>query len=282
MNINFTILFQNGFTRKTKSIFAISRVLNLIAILSLVFYGTNSNPSILKGEERSLKLQKVEKVDHSNDIEDEENKKMFEALVSRNHAPVIPFSGQSKNAKDFNAEQSRVLAVAKKLAEHAEELWPQIVAHLDDERYSISYTYFGEDKNLTVGDVCFWIVSDYLAQAYTWHIPNDFERATRYYLYPEVTTRGNIFLKTWCESRSRKELYELQIEMCEWAVEKAPQELDEYSSEHRRAIVAALKGQITDLRETKKPLKIEGFGERSFDTELYHPKEIGNDESNRG
>jgi hypothetical protein len=196
--------------------------------------------------------------------------KTIETLASRNHAPVIRGGDQYEIplfARDYNwADQDRVVAATRELVDHAERRWPEIVAHLDDTRYCITYDFdtpaCAMPKNLSVGDVCKWIISDYLSQPYVWHIPQGGEPAYLGFSIPDVARHGNAALKVWCETRSRKRLYELQIEVCEWAAHEAAKRdgpLSELSDERRRAVVAGIKGQIAELCESKRAIKSERF-----------------------
>ncbi len=127
----------------------------------------------------------------------------------------------------------------------------------------------GGPRNLSVGDVCADIVSDCVSEAYILHIPEGTEEVVKFFNVPDVACHGNLALKKWCESRAKKKLYELQIEMCEWAIPQVAKFDQQLSSERRRAVVAGIRGQIADLRESKKAVQIEGWGERQPGAEPY-------------
>jgi hypothetical protein len=195
---------------------------------------------------------------------------LIDALASRNRAPVLHGGDEyemPRFAGDFNwADQERVVAAIRRLVGNAQQVWPDIVAHLGDERYCVTYDFDTPARdgpgNLSVGDICKWIISDYLSQAYLWHIPDAGERAYTAFFMPDIARHGNAALKAWCETRRNKKLYELQAEVCEWAVReaaKADGPLSELSDEHRRAVVAGIKGEIAELRESRRPVKSEGF-----------------------
>jgi hypothetical protein len=60
-------------------------------------------------------------------------------------------------------------------------------------------------------------------------------------------------LAKWCREQhdKKKEFYELQIEMCEWAMRKIPS-LDEPSETEKRDAIAKIQAQVDDLRRTKR------------------------------
>ena len=196
--------------------------------------------------------------------------KLVDALASRNAAPSIQPNGGLYRLPGFPknydwADQDRVVGAIQRLVHDAEGVWPEIVGHLDDKRYSITYELFDKATNLSVGDMCKWIISDYLSQAYFWHIPSKGARPFWGFYMPDVARHGNTALKAWCEARSQKRLYELQIEVCEWAIVEARRKdgpLSELSDERRRAVVAGIKGQVAELRDSKRAVKVDRFGAR--------------------
>ncbi len=78
---------------------------------------------------------------------------------------------------------------------------------------------------------------------------------------PEIA-RDRKELKSWCGERAKKPLYELQIEMCRWAIA----ELNAADFGHwvsglrRRAWLAAIEAQIGSLQKSKKSVPFSGFG----------------------
>jgi hypothetical protein len=68
-------------------------------------------------------------------------------------------------------------------------------------------------------------------------------------------------LKTWCEERSDKKLYELQTEACEWMVsELSKPDLNlKVDSGDIRLWVGLINYEADDLRKSKKAVKFKGF-----------------------
>ncbi len=212
---------------------------------------------------------------------------LVESLASRNPAPRKPPPERPPVFGKTHswAEQDRVVGVIKRLVQHAEEAWPELVAHLDDTRYSITYEVDEVPKNLSVGDVCKWIISDYISQAYFWHLPESSQRVFNIFNVPDVARHGNHALKEWCEARKEKKLFALQVEICRWAIAQVAEladkrddgivVLDEFSPERRRAVIAGIKGQIAELRESKRAVTVERFGARGPERwGLYTPERI--------
>jgi hypothetical protein len=69
-------------------------------------------------------------------------------------------------------------------------------------------------------------------------------------------------LKPWCEQRRNKKLYELQIEMCDWATNAlaASEEFARYSKEGRDTWTAGIAKAAESLRKSKTAVQWEGFG----------------------
>ncbi|NMC20945.1 MAG: hypothetical protein GYA33_11050 [Thermogutta sp.] len=73
-------------------------------------------------------------------------------------------------------------------------------------------------------------------------------------------------LKSWCEERRDKKLYELQIEMCEWAKTELgkPDDFHGISQLRKRAWISALDAEIESLRESERAVSFPGFGSEEF------------------
>ena len=97
------------------------------------------------------------------------------SLENHNPPPLIIGVGPEYAARfdiRYNwSEYNRVLALIQVLADHAEEAWPELVGHLDDERYCTTLKY-SEDftRSHSVGDICREIICGWLSGAYYRHI----------------------------------------------------------------------------------------------------------------
>lgn len=195
----------------------------------------------------------------------------IEKLVNHNPVPrLVGDKGQRDPIFDVKydwAEYHRVWMALRELAPKAEALWPELVKHLDDERYCMTaLTWSDNTHNLTVGDVCHELISNILSNAYYQHLkPNSLDIYGRMGR-PDIA-RDKKKLKSWCEARRDKPLYELQMEACEWAVKRLTksEDLPRVSNSTRRAWIAAIKAEIQSLTKSKLAVPSEWFrGEEYF------------------
>jgi hypothetical protein len=118
----------------------------------------------------------------------------------------------------------------------------------------------GLSYNWSVGNICHEIVGRTLAAAYYQHLkPLKVIVEIRLGL-PDVARTKK--LKSWCQEQSKKELFELQMDMCEWAVtelKQHPDELRGVSSEMVRAWTGAIEAERESLRVKKRAVPYGGF-----------------------
>jgi hypothetical protein len=189
-------------------------------------------------------------------------KRVIESLANANSPPKLVGGVEQrpvfKNGFDWS-EQDRVQKAIKLLVNHAEEAWPDLVNHLDDNRYAITYHFptFDSAENYSIGDICEQIISDSISQGYYHQLPRRSRASEQvYHLTSEPLPCKEGKLKTWCEARSKKKLYELQVEMCNWVLGEIP-ELTKATEDERKSAIAAIKTQIKTLETTKKPVQID-------------------------
>ena len=188
---------------------------------------------------------------------------MVEALANRNPAPEIVERSRwypvfAKNY-DWPAYGRAWLAFGT-LIEHAEDAWQEMVGHLGDDRYSITFkavSTSGYGFNWSVGDVCGEIIVSYLTEGFLQHLQLDKPAYARLRM-PDVT-RDRRKLRAWCEQRSVKRLFELQIETCEWAIAELKKGGFTGMSTSQR--VAAIQSEIDRLRASKQAFHLHSFGE---------------------
>ena len=222
--------------------------------------------------------------------------RLIEGLVSRNkQPPIVPLKppdtikhGSVWNfvetdraplfSKDYSwADQERVLAALKKLEGiEGEELWPRLVEHSKDMRYSLTCIDCEDPVNLTVGKLCWWMAHNDLLCVYQEFgganvLPGDYPESStdgftrKFYpilvhpynlddeVYYDRGTRKGEDLRTWYGARAGKPLYELQIEVCGWVTQKV-QKLDDVPEKPRSEFLSHVKEQIEILRRTRKPI----------------------------
>jgi hypothetical protein len=180
---------------------------------------------------------------------------VINALENHNPAPGREYNGDGYSplfCKKYNwDEYRRVSKVIQFLKCHGEEAWPELLQHFDDKRYCITVgvNEYDSSRNCTVGDMCQQIVRDYLTAAYRRHISQLRVDEIQYYvLCAPAMLRKPEDLKAWCDKRKGKRLYELQIEMCEWAIEAA-RKLDAYRRPN--AFAVAVRFEIDSLQTSR-------------------------------
>ena len=193
---------------------------------------------------------------------------MVEALANRNPVPnPVKASGRCYMiyAKNFNElEGARAFIAFLSLIDRAEGVWQEMVGHLDDGRYCTTAYDATEGAyafNLSVGEACREIIVGYLTEGYLHHLHLDKMGYARMQMREVTSNRKK--LKAWCDERSTKHLYELQIEMCQWAISEL--EKGGFGKEVPTPTllewVAAVRSEITSLKVSKKALHFRGFGE---------------------
>ena len=178
---------------------------------------------------------------------------IINGMVNHNRAPTLHEDRFNFEADYDWTDCDRVLRVVQQAVDAVEELWPVLVEHLEDQRYCISCAVGEKPRNFTVGKICQNIISNALSEAYIPCGPKGKGVFHRLYM-PDVARGDAAALKAWCKERSGKKLYELQIEMCEWAISTVA-ELKQISEEQRSKSIGEIKGQIAVLRESKRAFK---------------------------
>jgi len=196
---------------------------------------------------------------------------MVEALGNRNPVPGIDADHQAVFPKRYDSsEYVRAARAFYVLIDHAEDAWPEIVGHLNDDRYSITISHdidssSGYAHNWTVGDVCREIVVGALTGSYLQHVHTDkksYYRLEKFLPDKRGSMIGKDILKAWCDARSTKRLYELQIEVCQWAVAEVEKGgFERVSKSERLEWIAGIKSEIERLKTSKQAFRFKGFGE---------------------
>jgi hypothetical protein len=210
-------------------------------------------------------------------------KSLIEAIVSSNAAPTMKggtYHGDPHGDPQFDenfdwTEYKRVNNAIDFLACHAEEAWPELLKHFEDKRYSTTTQSEGYGNNYDVGGICKLIVTESLTQGYRKHfgllsVLPYWESAYHAINIPENLDKEE--LKEWCIKRKNKNLFDLQIEMCEWAIStiKNSKKLAKLTIQERKPFMDAVQMEIDLLKKTKKALVFSGF--RGYeDFEPYQP-----------
>ena len=112
-----------------------------------------------KGQTQCTRFQHASQVTTSTKKAEDDASAMIEKLVNLNPAPELVGDGSDTvpifDKKYDWAEYHRVWKVLRELATDAEVLWPELVKHLDDDRYCMTGVTFSDSTfNWTVGDAC--------------------------------------------------------------------------------------------------------------------------------
>jgi hypothetical protein len=210
-----------------------------------------------------------------------DGKRLVEALVNRNAAPEIdgeyPNAGEPLFKKDYDwSEYYRVNGAIDSLGQNALAVWPQLLQHLDDERYCTTrHDEYGH--NYSVDGLCDLIVRGCLTAGYARHLHLLYQAShdpefvgAKFYCPDIVATAAD--LKSWCEKRVREPLYEQQVEMCEWAIANAIARKRLFDKGQPEPFIRAVQAQIKELRESRQAVPFPGFGMDDF--RRYGPDSI--------
>src|SRR5262249_23312501 len=145
----------------------------------------------------------------------------------KNSAPKIVTTGRDSlpvfDDSYDPAEQRRVKQALLDLNKSVgNELWPLLVKHFGDKRYALTFEGDFRAQNETVGILCRKMAWNDLLLAYIQYAPSVDKSEgleSPNYRYSEWTPDLNA---DWYREREGKQLYELQVELCEWAMTKAP------------------------------------------------------------
>jgi hypothetical protein len=221
---------------------------------------------------------------NSNNEIDEKKKfqnaeQLIDSLKNHNIPPKI-IGDDQKYVPIFNkyynwSEQDRIQKVIQKIINNGEQYWPILVKHLDnDDRYCMTYAYYDSANNYSIQMICEDIISDYLTEAYHQQIPNEIvygsEQLYSHLRVPDIVYKNK--LKQWCIKNKNKKLYELQIEMCVWAI-KELDNVNELKNKDKILIKDNIQKEIMRLKISKKPVILKTYGRGEKIITIYNSKQ---------
>lgn len=195
-----------------------------------------------------------------------DSRAMVEALANRNLAPKHVGTRHEPifDSKFDWRENARAWNALKLVIQNAEAAWPELVSHLDDERYCITCKWFsGFTYDYTVDQACREVILRNLSCGYFETIsPLLSLKQPHLALQTPSFLRDPAKLKAWCEARREKKLYELQIEICEWAATEVAgsEEFGRVNLNTKKEWIAGIERASKSLRETKAAVLWKGFG----------------------
>jgi hypothetical protein len=153
------------------------------------------------------------------------------------------------------AEQRRVFNACKILVKrNGADLWPFLVEHIGDKRYTFTCTLDDFGKNITIGSICWQIAYGDLINPFSHFWPSKTEIrgaiswGGRSYIPPPYHD-----LKGWCDARQGKPLWELQVELGQWGIQSL-EDLKEMPNEEKTDLIRKIKATIEVLQQDKKPI----------------------------
>lgn len=188
--------------------------------------------------------------------------RLIESLANGNEKPKIVkvSSGISIDSPlfpenyDWN-EDKRVLHAFNALAaQDCDDVWRRLVKRIDDERYALNYADNNRAKQFSVGDLCRLIAEGDLLRTYEQFVELGQPGTTKRKIAGALAGPTELDdLKAWAHARKGKPLYELQIELCEWAVETM-RDVEAASDTVKKEFIGKVQTQIVELRNNKKPV----------------------------
>lgn len=178
---------------------------------------------------------------------------LVDALATTNHAPRLFGQGFRRPffPKNFDwNEYARVRSAIKDLEANAEDVWPSIVEHITDSEYCFTVEVVDSAYNYTVGDVCYTLVKNWLRRG----CPGTMAMDSDSYWFVAPGFMKPPELRDWCRARRDKKLYEMQIEVAEWAISIIP-EKSKMPKVIQDEAITSIKERITELQETKKAVR---------------------------
>jgi hypothetical protein len=176
-----------------------------------------------------------------------------EKLATINKPAIIrgePGDQRATFAKGYDSSESeRVDKAVKEAIKRSEELWLELADHLEDDRYCKTVgSDAGYPRNWSVGDVCQHIIGETLSEPYYRHLQPATKEDFHRFRLPAVA-QDKRKLREWCLARKDRKLYELQIEMCDWAITQfGASDTDEEGE----LLIPAIKREIATLKKTRK------------------------------
>ena len=199
---------------------------------------------------------------------------LIDALASRNPPPKVDNKGAEGSALfderyDWEEQDRVVKALGKLIAAEGAELWPRLVERMNDKRYSLTYEHDGYVINATIGQLCRELALGDLLWPYWQHMPTmqGVSRQSQYWELraPQMDLQHGLEAWAWYRSRRGDKLRDLQIEVCNWALKRAPalHEIPEHqlvdgvvplADEQKEEAVREIKSEIKKLMSGDKPI----------------------------
>jgi hypothetical protein len=183
--------------------------------------------------------------------------RLIDALANHNEPPRLVANTALFSEKYDWAEQQRVIKAVDVLVREkkkSDDVWPRLVEHIGDERYSLTCEFNGGVGNRTIGSICWDIAYHDLLAPFSGSWPNASEIPGNIFVGGvALTVPPHHDLRTWYHARQGKPLWELQVELGEWGI-KTVEGLTELAKDKKAWSIQKTKATIDILRRTKKPI----------------------------
>jgi hypothetical protein len=181
------------------------------------------------------------------------------SLVNHNDPPIVNIGNKEISHPLFNnnynwSEVEKVRRTIRILIDNnSADIFPFLIMHLDDKRYALTTRINGSVLNMTISDICRDIAYDDLLFPYNdWPNTSDIPHV--------ITGDGKIYyppphknLKQWCMTRNNKKLWEMQIEIGEWAINTI-KNIQGLSKDNKYEKIKSIKNKIETIQKKRKAL----------------------------
>ena len=233
---------------------AVTKHVKILVIAVSAFLGCAACgvPSMADDEKIPLKAsdyeKMIERLANTNEIP-------TKVKILGDNAPLLTTVPLFPSDYDWD-EYHRVRKQLRLLSESVNnESWAILVQHLEDEPYAMTYTHtFDGMRNASVGSLCRKIAQDSLTYSFRqftpWISGGEFPVKENVLAWERKETRT--IRREWLDSKKGKQLWELQVKECEWAITEAPG-LKRLSESQRTTFVEKVSKEIERLKATHQP-----------------------------
>ncbi len=175
-------------------------------------------------------------------------------LASKNPAPTDRRGPSLKLPAGYDRKKQEPVQNARhKLKSLGPIVFEKLIANWDDERYCLTYSIgiSGYMYNATVGKMCQIIVYDQIQPYGIWPATDDDPRGKpKRPSYPSVFLGDAKKAAEWLEQHKGKSLYEIQLMVVDWVIDRESKNPSDFSDEERKF----MKDTRQKLLDTKQPI----------------------------
>lgn len=180
--------------------------------------------------------------------------KLINALASENPTPIKRSGPDLKYPPEYDRKKQEPVRSAKhELKTLGTVAFGSLVENWDDDRYCLTYSVGinGYMDNATVGKMCRIIVFDQIQPYGIWPRSDDDPRGKpKRPAYPSVFLSDAKEAKKWIEEHKGKSLYEIQLMVVNWVIERESENPRDFSDDERKFMKVIRRKML----ETKKPM----------------------------